>query len=214
MDTNPIHLEMTRSSCHQEWWDCLRSTIVDDLFTGTNGMYYTWSTMCSQLDALTYSPTTMIVTTPTEIDRAFCNDVALDCDSLTVSITSCRSAYSDAPSDLNSCLCNADMLYLGSRCDIDANESCLMRTLDPASVYSNQYCGSVVTVESTSRASLSSGTSASAPEPTSTYVPPTPSSTASAGIETTSASKGTSWLMVGGGSAKLAFAVAVAVLVS
>lgn len=132
----------------------------------------------------------MIVTKPPAYDQEFCIDVALDCDSLTKAMTSCNSAYSTAAADLNNCLCNDDMLYLGSRCDIDANERCLRRTLDPTDVYSNEMCGRTSQTGATSRLSLASSSTASLLEPTSTYVPPTPSPTVSPGAAATSGSTG------------------------
>lgn len=206
--------KLTRSSCHQEWWDCFPTPVIDDLFLGTTGLYYNWSTMCQEV--FTYSPTTMIVTKPTAYDQEFCLDVALDCDSLTVAMTSCNSAYSRAAADLNSCLCNDDMLYLGSRCDIDANERCLMRTLDPTAIYSNAMCGGTTGSGATSRLSLASSSTASLLEPTSTYMPPTPSATATPGAAATSVStgKGVARQAISERSTRVAFALIIAVFVA
>ncbi|KAH9217755.1 hypothetical protein DL95DRAFT_406451 [Leptodontidium sp. 2 PMI_412] len=198
------------AGCHQEWWDCFPTPIVDNLFLGTTGLYYNWSTVCQEV--FTYSPTTMIVTKPTAYDQEFCLDVALDCNSLTVAMTSCSSTHSTAAKDLNSCLCNDDMLYLGSRCDIDANERCLRRTLDPMALYSNQMCGNTTGTATTSRLLASSSTPPLL-EPTSTYVPPTPSSTARPGATATSVStgKGVARLALSERSMSVTFALIIAV---
>jgi hypothetical protein len=165
-------------------WDCFPNTMIDGMFEGTTGFYYSWSTVCQEV--FTYSPTTMVVTKPPVFDQEECLSYGIDCDSLTVAMTSCNSAYSNAPADLNDCLCNEDMLYYGSRCDIDANEKCLRTTLDPSSIYSNRICRATAQTGPTSRPSLVSSNTASRPAPTSSYVPPAPSSVVVPGAAETS----------------------------
>ncbi|KAG4440627.1 hypothetical protein IFR05_003886 [Cadophora sp. M221] len=168
------------AGCHQEWWDCYATPDVDSLFTGTNGLYYEWSTVCEEaFSVFSYTPKTSSINSAVTIaDRPFCNQILSDCNSLTLAMTSCESAYASG-SDLANCLCNDDMLYLGSRCDVDGNERCLLTTLDPESVYSNQICGNVSVAASTSRASnnLASTRTLAELKPTSTYTPPIPSPT-------------------------------------
>lgn len=205
---------LTRSSCHQQMWDCFPTTYIDNLFLGTTGFYYSWSTVCQEV--LTYSPTTMIVTKPPAYDQELCISVALDCDSLTVAMTSCNSAYSTAAEDLNNCLCNDDMLFYGSRCDIDANERCLRKTLDPKDVYSNKVCGGTAQMGPTSGLSLTSSRTASHLEPTSSYVPPAPSSIGSRGTVATTTSTGNELARqaMGKRSTGVAFAIIIALVVT
>ncbi|PVH77316.1 hypothetical protein DL98DRAFT_591411 [Cadophora sp. DSE1049] len=179
------------AGCHQEWWDCYATSDVDSLFTGTNGFYYEWSTVCEEaFSVFSYTPTTSSINSAVTIaDQAFCNQVLSDCNSLTVAMTSCASAYT-LDSDLAGCLCNDEMLYFGSRCDIDGNEKCLLTTLDPASVYSNQICGTASVAAGTSQASSRPASTSAEIEPASTYTPPTPSSTASPGSPTPSTPAG------------------------
>ncbi|KAH8629690.1 hypothetical protein IG631_14267 [Alternaria alternata] len=185
--------------------------MIDGLFEGTTGFYYSWSTVCQEV--LTFSPTTMVVTKPPAYDQEDCLSYALDCDSLTVAMTSCNSAYNTPGTDLNSCLCNEDMLYWGSRCDIDTNQSCLRKTLDPTAVYSNQYCGRTDQSGPASRTSRASSSTVSRLEPTSSYVPPAPSSVAGAGAAATSGptGSGVARQAVDRSSATAAFALVVAV---
>ena len=202
---------LTRFSCHQQMWDCFPNSMIDYLFEGTTGFYYSWSTVCQEV--LTFSPTTMIITKPPAYDQEDCLSYALDCDSLTVAMTSCNSAYNTPGTDLNGCLCNEDMLYWGSRCDIDANQSCLRKTLDPTAVYSNQYCGRTAQSGPASRTSPASSSTVSRLEPTSSYVPPAPSSVAGAGAAATSGptGSGVARQAVDRSSATAAFALVVAV---
>lgn len=170
--------------------------------------------MCQAV--LTYLPTTMIVTKPPIYDQEFCQSLAFDCNSLSMSMTSCNSAYSTAAADLNNCLCNDDMLYLGSRCDIDASERCLRKTLDPTAVYANAMCGRTTPTGTTSRLSLASSSKTSLLEPTITYVPPTPSSTVSPGAAATSGStgKGVARQAISEVYMSIAFALVIAVFVA
>jgi hypothetical protein len=140
----------------------------------------------------------------------------LDCDTLTLAMTSCNSAYSMAPADLHNCLCNDEMLYHGSRCDIDATQRCLRRTLDPTAIYSNQICGGSTQTGLTSRPSLASSSTALLLKPTSSYVPPAPSSVVSPGAAATSVSTGNRVApqAMGKRSTTVAFALFIAVFVA
>lgn len=158
------------------------------MFTGTKGLYYNWSTVCEEaFSVFSYTPTTSLISSGVAIDLPLCNQIQSDCNSLTLAMTSCRSAYTSG-FELDNCLCNDDMLYYGSRCDVDGNERCLLTTLDPASVYSNQICGNFDVAASTSRASsnLPNTRTIVEPNPTSTYTPPIPSPTASPPVSPTS----------------------------
>ena len=170
--------------------------------------------MCQKV--FTYSPTSMIVTRPPAYDQEFCISVALDCDSLSRAMTSCNSEHNTVAVDLNNCLCNDDMLYLGSRCDIDANERCLRSTLDPTAVYSNKMCGKTTRTGATSRPSLVPSITISLPESRSTYVPPMPSLTVSPGVAATSDStgKGVARQAMSEGSTRVAFVLIVAILIA
>lgn len=145
------------------------------MFTGTDGLYAGWSTVCEGF--LAYGPTSSSVNSAVTVPPPEeCQDAFSACNTLSKSITDCSKQY-NMESDLMTCLCNEQMLYLGSRCDIDG-DSCLLTTRDPASIYSNDFCGTVSTSAgsglSGGRTTSSTGTS----KPGSTYTPPTPSPTA------------------------------------
>jgi hypothetical protein len=180
--------KLTKSRCHQQMWDCFPTTAIDNMFLGTTGLYHSWSTVCEEV--FTFSPTTMMVTKPPAYDQELCLALAIDCESLTVSMTSCNSAFSTGAAELDDCLCNDDMLYYGSRCDIDFNERCLRRTWDPTAIYSNKVCGATAQTGPTSRSPLPSSSTASQLEPTSSYVPPAPSSTVGTGAVATAPATG------------------------
>lgn len=201
---------LTRFSCHQQMWDCFPTSAIDNMFLGTTGLYHDWSTICEEV--FTFSPTTMMVTKPPAFDQELCLSIAMECESLTVSMTSCNSAYSTADADLSNCLCNDDMLYYGSRCDIDFNERCLRRTWDPTAVYSNKVCGGTTRTGLISQPSLISSSTASQLVPTSSYIPPVPSLTAETGVVPTAATgDGMARRRIGKGLSGGGFALIVAV---
>ena len=175
-------------------------------------MYYSWSTMCQEV--ITYSPTTMIVTKPPAYNQEFCINVAFDCDSLSVAMSSCNSAYRTAPADLSNCLCNDNLLYLASRCDIDANESCLRRTLESTALYTNKFCRNTT---QTIASHLSPASVSPRPllGPGSTYVPPTPTPTTNSQATATSVLTGNGMARqeLSKGSTRVAFAFVIAAFV-
>jgi len=201
--------------CRQEWWNCWRTTAVDQLFLGTDGLFAAWSTACADADAfdvLSYSPTTKSITTPLLVDNSFCGDVASDCDRLAVSTSSCNKKFTTSAGDsdgFSSCMCNDDMLYLASRCDIDGSVSCLLNTPASTDLYSYKTCRGFVAAATTGTRTSSKMTSASAGggTATSTYSPAAPSPTSSAGGAASSnvSNKGTPALLVRKGLAEVVF---------
>ena len=141
--------------------------------------------MCA--DVLTYTPTMSSVDSAITVpDIGSCRQVLSDCNSLSVSMSSCASAYT-ADAALSGCLCDENMLYLGSRCDIDG-ASCVLSTIASASVYSNQVCGPASVTAATSRVSSRLSSTTGAASPSSAYRPPTPSATGATDLPTSSAS--------------------------
>ncbi|KEF55765.1 uncharacterized protein A1O9_08516 [Exophiala aquamarina CBS 119918] len=177
------------AGCRQEWWNCWRTTAVDQLFLGTDGLFAAWSTVCADADAfdvLSYSPTTKSITTPLLVDNAFCGDVASNCDQLTASTSSCSRRFTASAGDsdvFSSCMCNEDMLYMASRCDIDGSISCLLRTPASTDLYSYRTCRNFEDSATTGTGASSRTTVASSGgmTVTSTYSPAAPSPTTSGG---------------------------------
>lgn len=144
--------------------------------------------MCAEV--LTYTPTMSSVNSAITIDgQPGCNQILSDCSTLSASISSCSLAYT-ADADLSNCLCNENMLYFGSKCDIDGPKSCLLTTLASASIYSNQVCGLVSGTAITSRLSSRLSSTTDRASPSSMYSPPTPSPTSPVASPTTSVASG------------------------
>ncbi|EXJ56754.1 hypothetical protein A1O7_07098 [Cladophialophora yegresii CBS 114405] len=202
------------AGCRQEWWNCWRTTAVDQLFLGSEGLFAAWSTACGDADAwdvLNYSPTTMSITTPLLVEQTFCDDIARDCNRLTVSTSSCESDFSvTTGAGFQSCMCNADMLYLASRCDIDGSISCLLQTPVSTMLYSYMTCRNVQAVTTGVRTSSPTSSTATV---TSTYSPAAPSPTSTGATAVPSASsEGGGVSLAEGNPAELALMVAIAVL--
>ncbi len=174
---------------------------------------------CAEADAwnvLSYSPTTMSITTPILYPQTLCDDVARACNQLTMSTSTCESDFSVTTGEAyQSCMCNADMLYLASRCDIDGTISCAFGTPVSTLLYSYMTCRSTQAVatgtQTSSPTTSASGIGRSA---TSTYSPAAPAPTTSEGLAVSSASvEGGAAHSAGDHPAQLVLIVAIAVLV-
>jgi hypothetical protein len=163
-------------SCESEYRLCAEGYEFDSNFTGTAGLYALWHSACDNV--ITYSPTTPVLTSLSlTFDPLNCLSAQSYCQDFGVLTDDC-SATITGSIELQSCMCQASVLDLASRCEIDGSVSCLFKTPTLTNLYSYQNCaGSVtgapatVTVAS-SRVTVTSLMSTTAPTPA-------PSSTAS-----------------------------------
>jgi hypothetical protein len=117
-----------------------------------------------------------IMSLSTPFDQANCLSVESNCNAFGASTDSCVSAYtlSDA---LQSCWCQATILDLASRCEIDGSVSCLLQTPTTTNLWSYSHCrGSTMNLASTSAIST---TVILTSQPPATSTALSPSSTAS-----------------------------------
>src|SRR5271155_5625301 len=176
-------------SCESEFRLCAGGYEFDSEFQGPNGYFGLWHSACDGF--ITYTPTTPAITTlSVTFDQANCLSAESYCGAFGSSTDSCASVYSISV-ELESCWCQATILDLVSRCEVDGSISCLLETPTTTNLWSYKNCrgstmGVLTSSVMSSRVIVTSQATAT--------MTPSPSLTASAFMATSTSSNSASHL--------------------
>jgi hypothetical protein len=184
ISSKPSYITLSIPRCESEFRICADGYEFDSQFQGPNGYFALWHSACD--GHITYTPTTPAITSlSTTVDQGNCLTAESYCGAFGASTDSCVSSYT-LSEELQSCWCQAAILNLASRCEVDGSLSCLLQTPTTTDLWSYKHCrGSSMGVPNTAVMSSRVILNSQAPVTSSTL---SPSSTASA-VKATAASK-------------------------
>jgi hypothetical protein len=181
-------LDTERSRCKSEFRICGQGYEFDSEFDGPQGFFGLWHSACDAV--LTYVPTTPAITSLSmTADLANCQSAQSYCSVFGASTDSCSES---SINELQSCICQATVLDLASRCEIDGSILCGFLTPTSTNLFSYKSCsGSAASAASrpsitssrvvgTSRGSASTSNIQPSSNPTATIASPTNSQSSSA----------------------------------